>query len=155
MEENNRSYKTFSLLIVFGEIPKIGITASHPQQKVIIDEEIYVESKFGEFNGHYDWLFNPSGKIIGIRYFIFEELNFLTLQLKDFSYCELDDDLVTIYFSSDKEIDEENSIDQDFCGDRLFYSYNNELMMSFHIAGISKKSLQENIKYDCGDFLEI
>lgn len=153
--ENSNVYKTYTLLIVFKTIPKIGIAVSSPKRKIIIGDKIYLESVLGEFNGHYDWLVNHSGKIIGVRYFVFEELEFLCSKFENFTYCEVDNQTIKIYFSDDREVDEENSIDQDFSGDRIFYSDNLELVMSFYIEGKNKQSLFKNIKYDYGDFFEI
>jgi hypothetical protein len=107
----------------------------------------YEESEHGEFNGHYDWLMNPNGQIIGVRYFVFDYMKYLCSKVEKLSYCIVQDNIIQIYFSDDRCVDEDNSDHQDFSGDRLFTSNNDEMIMSFYLEGLSKADLCESIKF--------
>jgi hypothetical protein len=87
------------------------------------------------WNGFYDWLRNYQNKIVGVRYFPFEDFEMLATLINQLPDCKV----VTnnkgavwfdLFFSSDRSVNEKKSDDQDFGGNWLFQTESGDKAMS-------------------------
>lgn len=95
--------------------------------KIILDGQEFTKKIKGDFLGFYDWLKNKEGNIIGLRYFLFEDYQFIIddLALLHVNYLEIDsavryNSILYIYFSEEKDFIDKVSNDQLF-GDNCIY----------------------------------
>ena len=89
-------------------------------------------------NGFYDWLRRADRQIIGVRYFIFREHEFIFGSFQNLEYITLgpliDTGLeVRIYFGDERNFEPSISCDQLFNGDYFFRSENNVIGLTFQL----------------------
>jgi hypothetical protein len=108
---------------------------------ILYDNKNFVEISIGHFNGFYDWLRNYSGLIIGVRYFPFEDSNFLLKELVQLKYSKTDEHSIDIYFVEEqhRSINEDISDDQKFGGNRIFKSSEGKYLLTFEITEVEEK----------------
>lgn len=99
---------------------------------VVADIE-FKEVAGGSFNGFYDWLRDSEGRVLGVRYYPFEDYCFLFSVVTELDFVEVveSDTCFNIYFSGDSELDESKSCDQAFGGNKIFKSAGGEYFISF------------------------
>jgi len=105
-----------------------------PLSKLFVFEGIrYFDQGYGSFLGFYDWLRNSEHRVLGVRYFPFEEFEFLFEITKQLDYVDLDPAgrWLDIYFSSDRKVLESISDDQDFGGNTILRSEDGHYALSF------------------------
>ncbi len=124
--------------------PKIRVfissDLSEDEKTVLYDSNEFKEIPIGHCNGFYDWLRNFSGHIIGVRYFPFEDSNFLLNEVIHLNYSKIDKvkGNMDIYFVDAEHclIDEDISDDQKFGDNRIFKSSEGKLLLTFEVTEV-------------------
>ena len=108
----------------------------------------FKEIPIGHFNGFYDWLRNFSGNIVGVRYFPFEDADFLFDELSKLKYSKTDKvkGIIDIYFENANchSINEDISDDQKFGDNRIFKSLKGKLLFVFDITDVEEELKHKN-----------
>ncbi|MGI4719845.1 MAG: hypothetical protein ACRYGO_18055 [Janthinobacterium lividum] len=99
-------------------------------------------------NGFYDWLRCEDKKIIGVRWFPYENNSSFLKKLNAIQIngnIEVSNDRLElrIFFSSIRTIDESNSRDQDFLGNHIYYSEVGKCAISFSTDSLSLDERQQ------------
>lgn len=104
--------------------------------EVTIENDRFHRIEGDDFHGFYDWLRTPNGKIMGVRYFLFDDYEYIADKIKGLSYVCVDESTsggrnILIFFGNDHNFDEELSCDQLFAGDYVFKSERGFFAFSF------------------------
>lgn len=115
---------------------------------VTVGSEIYSRIEGEDTHGFYDWLRESSGLIIGLRYDLFRNYDEILNAIREFEYVEVEaiheiSEIVTFYFSTERQFCEDKSGDQFFSGDYIYRSASGVYAMSFDLPDDYKfKQLQ-------------
>jgi hypothetical protein len=89
----------------------------------VCEGRYYRDSELGEWTGFYDWLRDADSNVLGVRYWLSSETEFLAGYAKDLPYVQIvPSQAVEIYFSGQRTINQSLSCDQDFLYDGIFRS---------------------------------
>lgn len=105
---------------------------------------VYHHSSYGAVTDFVDWLRDFEGKVIGVGFWLFEEMHVLSSDLQRLSYVVTADDRVNIYFSTQQDIDPQQSADQEFLTTRAYRSVQGEWAIAFHATSLSQME-RENL----------
>lgn len=101
------------------------------------------DSGFGDWTEFYDWLRDSAGNILGVRYWLRSDTEFLTEYAKGKEYIQAESPRqIEIYFSERRGADAELSCDQDFLYDAIFRSDNGDYAIAFGMGGLSESDLR-------------
>jgi hypothetical protein len=134
--------KDFLFIVLESEIKVfINSNLSEKERTLSYDNIEFKEIPIGHFNGFYDWLRDFTGRIIGVRYFPFEDSNFLLNELVELNYSKIDKDSVDIYFVDEEHrlINEDISDDQKFGENRIFKSATGKYFLTFDITEMKEE----------------
>jgi hypothetical protein len=103
----------------------------------------YRDQGFGDWTGFYDWLREPSDKVVGVRYLPFDKTRFLVDLLCSLPYVTAPKDrsYVEVYFVKNPRPDSMRSDDQAFGSNKVFYSEEGGWLLSFDTTGLSESEL--------------
>jgi hypothetical protein len=121
------------LLIELKTIPHFWLTAELPEKGFLLNKTKYENTGRGEFLGFYDFLRNAADKVVGVRYFPFEDIQFLTEMLSGAANVEIraDGKIWVFYFSEAQNFVESKSDDQCFGDNNLFKSKDGAFLLTF------------------------
>ena len=102
---------------------------------IVYKNQIYKYAGTQEWNGFYDWLRNYRNEIIGVRYFPFEDFKELASLVNRLTDCKVNTNdkgavWFDLFFTSDRNVNEKISDDQDFGGNWLFETESGDKAMS-------------------------
>jgi len=123
------------LLAVCGPRLALRLGQRAPGPRLSVDGVDFVEVRDGDFAGFYDWLRTVDGRVIGVRWWLFEELRRLCdrLQGRDYALVDPACRFVDLWFSTERAFDPGQSNDQDFGNNRVLESDNGDLLLSFNL----------------------
>lgn len=131
-----------SLILLFRNELKIILTDSVPSLEFSFCESKYRDIGNGDWNGFYDWLRGPDSRLLGVRYWPFDERQFLFSVLPQHSYLSMESGKsIKVYFSDRRDFAEEISADQEFGNDIVFVSENGEYAISFSTKLLSESDI--------------
>lgn len=87
------------------------------EKQIVLNKSTFFEYEDNDFSGFYDWLRDPIGKVIGVRYATLDPFDpSFVSRLKGLTYVKfVHEQVVEIYFcDKGRYIDNNNSNDQDF-----------------------------------------
>lgn len=102
------------------------------------------EQSYGDWTGFYDWLRNPAGQVVGVRYCPFDETRFLIEDLRNFEYIDVPAGglCLEIHFWRGEHVDRRKSDDQDFGLNKIFRaSSTSGWLISFDTTALSISEL--------------
>jgi hypothetical protein len=125
--------------------PKLTLAKSPgwPLKGFALNGKEYRDAALGEWTGFYDWLRAADGTLLGVRYWLNEETEFLTQEAEGLPYANVDPSrFVEIYFSDRRDIEPQQSADQDFLYDPVFRSDDGEYALGFAIKDLNESELR-------------
>jgi hypothetical protein len=138
--------KTLWLIVYLDATLKIRLVLSE-RESIIPDYSPL--TLFPGSTGHYDWLRNTSGQIVGVRYWPFkDEIHdsaILLLRKKCFSlgYSHVDADsrFFSIFWGAIEDIDESISNDQDMGENGIYSDSNGRIALCFEVDNELEKTM--------------
>jgi hypothetical protein len=132
------------LLVALGPRPVVALAPVCPQDKIQIAGRCYHDRGYGDSTGFYDWLRNYAGAVIGVRYWPFEDTEFLCEALASLPYVAVaaDKTYLDIYFSDDRRFDPERSCDQDIGASKVFSADGAGWALAFDTAALDRADLR-------------
>jgi hypothetical protein len=103
----------------------------------------YRDAGQGDFTGFYDWLRDTAGRLLGLKYWIYRDVDFHREVLASLPYVELPDGepSVEIFFSAERGYDAAKSDDQSFADNALFRSEDGEWAVTFSVYALDRDEL--------------
>lgn len=134
------------LIVVLADKVKLAKVNAWPIAGFVADGRCYRDCGFGEFTEFYDWLRNRGGELMGVRYNLCEDTEFLFGYAQRRDYM-LSKDLgrfkyVEIYFSDKWDVDPHLSCDQGFVYDPVFRTEDDEIAIAFDTGHLTESELQ-------------
>ena len=132
------------LLVAFHKQPVFTLAKrSSKKQYVRIDSTEYYQVTDYDWTGFFDWLRSPTGNVIGVRYSPFEEFRFVFKAICDVSDVLVTDKLsIEVYFGDNRDVDPENSSDQDFGKNEVYTSTDGKVLIAFGTSHLNEDELQ-------------
>ena len=134
------------LIVILGEQLKLAEGSRWPIASFALEDKCYRECGFGDFTEFYDWLRNSHDELLGVRYYLCRETEFL------FDYAQRTDYMlsadcgtfkyVEIYFSEKRDVDPLRSCDQGFVYDPVFRSDDDQIAIAFDAGWLSETELE-------------
>ena len=113
-----------------------------PLAGFICEGKHYRDAGFGEWTEFYDWLRDFESNLLGVRFWLSSETEFLADYAKELPYIQIDPSrYLEIYFSERREIDQSRSCDQDFLYDGIFHSDDGQYAIGFGMGGLNETDL--------------
>lgn len=119
-----------------------------PVSSFAIHDQYYRPMGFGNSTGFYDWLRDSKSKLVGVRYWPFEDTQFLLREVAALNYVKVTPRCLDIYFDGRDEIDQESSADQDFLYCEVFKSDDGRYAIAFGLENLSEAELASLDKAD-------
>jgi hypothetical protein len=91
-----------------------GILYSATPDLPVLFGESFSDAQLGEWTGFYDWLRNPFGQIIGVRYWPFEHCKFLLTEPNLDPDIRVEGGGLLVFFGAEATFEPALSGDQDF-----------------------------------------
>jgi hypothetical protein len=114
-----------------------------PLNSFAIGDRSFHDAGFGEWTAFYDWLRDSEGKLLGVRYWLEKDTEFLIDHCRGLSYVQTTPSRhIEIFFSDGRAVDPKLSCDQAFLYDAIFYSDDGEYAIGFGIEDLSAQDLQ-------------
>jgi hypothetical protein len=102
----------------------------------------YRDAGFGEWTEFYDWLRDSDSNVLGVRYWLGSETEFLSDYARELPYIQIDPSRnLEIYFSERRGVNQARSADQDFLYDAIFRSDDGQYAIGFGIEGLNEADL--------------
>ena len=121
MSNNDVSSEFLAVILAQQDAPRVmNLTAAEAVASSIrLAEADYIDSGAGAWLGFFDWLRNHQGKVIGVQQWVDETSTFPFSTKFDGVEANVKRGVLRIFFGQSREVDEENSCDQDFGNNRL------------------------------------
>jgi hypothetical protein len=131
------------LLVALESRPVVTLAPACPDDSIDLAGQHYQDSGFGDSTGLYDWLRNHVGTVIGVRYWPFEDTQFLCDALAPLPYVAVAPDRsdLDIYFSDDRRFDPERSRDQDIGVSKVLSAGGAAWALAFDTAALGPAEL--------------
>ena len=120
----------------------LALLETEPPMEFEIDGVRFRDSGLGDFTGFYDWLREPSGRPVGVRYCPNAEAATRIGQAARVPYVRHDGACFEIQFSRESPIDQATSDDQSFGGNRIFLSEAGEVALAFETYFLAEDELR-------------
>jgi hypothetical protein len=132
------------LLVVLRPQLALAKNLQWPLQGFVLDGSSYRDVGFGDWTGFYDWLRDANENVLGVRYWLRDDTEFLVGYAKGLGYVQADQPshYIEIYFSQRREIVPKLSSDQDFLYDSVFRSDDGVYAIGFGIGGLSELDMR-------------
>lgn len=132
------------VIVILGD--QLAKGGAWPITRLVSNGKCYRDCGFGEFTEFYDWLRDSDDELLGVRYNLCEDTEFL------FDYAQRRDYMLSkeaghwkyleIYFSEKWDVDPLRSSDQGFVYDPVFRSDDNEIAIAFDMGWLGKSERQ-------------
>ena len=133
------------LIVILGEQVRLAKGGAGPIQSFDSNGKCYRDCGFGEFTEFYDWLRNSRDEVLGVRYYLCSDTDFLFGYAQEIGYALCVDRgtfrYIEIYFSHQRDVDPLRSGDQDFLYDPVFRSDDGEIAIAFEMGSLSEPEL--------------
>jgi hypothetical protein len=114
-----------------------------PLSGFVLDGISYRDAGFGDWTEFYDWLRDADGNVLGVRYWLRTDTEFLVDYAKGLGYVQADPSrYVEIYFSERRGFVPQLSGDQDFLYDAVFRSDDGVYAIGFGLGGLSDSDMR-------------
>lgn len=143
------------LIVVLKSKLALAESSVWPLKGFVLNGKEYHDAALGEWTGFYDWLRDPNGYLLGVRYWLNEGTEMLAQQARVLDYVSLKPSrFIEIYFSDRRDVDPKLSADQEFLYDPVFRSDDGEYALGFAMEGLGESDLRniENAQADRGAF---
>ena len=131
------------LLVVLGPQLHLAKNLQWPLKGFLSESTHFRDSGLGDWTEFYDWLRDSAGNILGVRYWLRSDTEFLIEYAKGKEYIQSESPRqIEIYFSERRGADAELSCDQDFLYDAIFRSDNGDYAIAFGMGGLSESDLR-------------
>jgi len=131
------------LLVVLRPQITLAKNLRWPLKGFVVDGISYRDAGFGDWTEFYDWLRDGAGNILGVRYWLRSDTEFLVEYAQKLGYVEADPARhIEIYFSERRGVDPQLSTDQDFLYDAVFRSDDGVYAIGFGIGDLSEAELE-------------
>ena len=99
----------------------------------------YRDAGFGEWTEFYDWLRDSDSNVLGVRFWLSSETEFLADYAREMPYIQIDPSrYLEIYFSERRGVNQARSCDQDFLYDGIFRSDDGQYAIGFGMGGLNE-----------------
>lgn len=116
--------------------------AEPPDGEIKIAQRVYY-GPTTDFTGFYDWLRSGAEEIIGVRYWPFDDYDFVYDVAKVLPYAKVEQGrFVEIFFTDRRDFKPELSGDQDFGHNQILTSEDDEYALTFGIQESLSSSLR-------------
>lgn len=113
-----------------------------PLKGFICEGTLYRDAGLGDWTEFYDWLRDSDGNMLGVRYWLRSDTEFLVEYAKGRDYIQTDPPRqIEIYFSERRGANAKLSCDQDFLYDAVFRSESGDYAIAFGMGGLSESDL--------------
>jgi hypothetical protein len=133
------------LVVILEEPLKLAEASHWPIAGLVIDDKYYRDCGFGDFTEFYDWLRNSLGEVVGVRYYLAGDTEFLFEYGERKTYMVASDrgtfKYIEIYFSDIRDVDPLLSGDQGFLYDPVFRSDDGHIAIAFDMDWLSEAEL--------------
>ncbi len=114
-----------------------------PLKGFAVGDKRYHDAGFGAWTAFYDWLRDSEGKLLGVRYWLEQDTEFLVDYTKPLGYVQaVPARHIEIYFSERRAVDPKLSCDQAFLYDAIFRSDDGEYAIGFGVEELSDDNLR-------------
>jgi hypothetical protein len=134
-------------LVALRHRPALALSAECPTRVLTLDHKVYQDVGHGEWTGFYDWLRDPCGDIVGVRYWPFEDVQ-LPLDLGASAtlaspalVVSPDGAKAEVYFTTSRQVVPADSADQDFGCSKVFAAADGELAICFDVSALTDTEL--------------
>ena len=126
------------MMLVLGNELTLAKGLRWPLKEVTIGDKTYKDAGFGNWTAFYDWLRSSDSALLGVRYWLREDLNFLGENVKDRDYVEVEAGRqIEVYFSRGGQVDQRLSCDQEFLYDAVFRSLDGTYAIGFGMEALT------------------
>ena len=102
---------------------QLGRNLQWPLSDFLMNGTLYHATDFGNFTDFYDWLRASDGTLLGVRYWLRDDLVFLEQTTQKLNYVKSEPGRnLEIYFFDRRDVDPQRSCDQQFLYDAIFRS---------------------------------
>jgi hypothetical protein len=141
------------LIVVLKSNLTLAESPGWPVQRFALNGKEYRDAQLGEWTGFYDWLRDPNGDLLGVRYWVDEGTEVLVQQAYLLAYARVDPSrCIEFYFSERRNVEAKLSTDQEFLYDPVFRSDDGEYALGFAMHGLSESDLR-NIRNTQADWI--
>jgi hypothetical protein len=114
-----------------------------PLQEVTVGDTTYRDAGFGNWTAFYDWLRSSDSTLLGVRYWLRDDLLFLGESVKSRDYAAVEPGRqIEIYFSGGRQVDQQLSCDQEFLYDAVFRSSDGTYAIGFGMEGLTEADIE-------------
>ena len=137
----------------------LSLIEKFPLEKLNVGSNKYRNLGEGIWQGFYDWLRDASGKIIGVRFWRFEDADLQLSNIASLPYVLVnrDKDYIEIYFSDSRQYVIEKSDDQDFGAQRIFVDDGGTWAIALDVSMLNELEFESikdaNVAWISVDFL--
>lgn len=133
------------LVVMLGQDLKLAKGPAQPIACFDSGGTRYRDCGFGDFTEFYDWLRSSRDEILGVRYYLCSNTEFLMGYAQAREYMLSKDfgtySYVEVYFSGNRDVDPLRSCDQGFVYDPVFRSDDGEVAIAFDAGWLSDADL--------------
>jgi hypothetical protein len=130
------------MAIVLGTDLVLAKELRWPMQEFTVENKTYEDAGFGNWTAFYDWLRSSDSSLLGVRYWLRDDLHFLGDSVKNKDYAEVEAGRqIEIYFSGRREVDQNLSCDQEFLYDAVFCSSDGTYAIGFGMEGLTEADI--------------
>lgn len=139
----SKSRSSFLIAFLVPGEPHLALCDQLPKGTFNADGKTYDETEMGHWTGFYDWLRPAKGRVIGIRYWPFEEARFLIDASRWLGYVDIDESQSSITLRLDEGVfDERLSDSQDFGDNKIWEGGDGSYAVSFSTYSLSHEELE-------------
>jgi hypothetical protein len=131
------------LLLILRSQLTLAKDLKRPLKSFVVGKKQYHDAGFGEWTVFYDWLRDSDGKLLGVRYWLEQDTEFLVDYTKRLGYVQaVSTRHIEIYFSERRAVDPKLSCDHAFLYDAIFRSDDGEHAIGFGVEELSDDNLR-------------
>ncbi len=131
------------MLVVLGNELTLAKELCWPLQEVTVENTTYRDAGFGNWTAFYDWLRSSDSTLLGVRYWLRDDLSFLGESVQSRDYAEVEPGRqIEVYFSEGRQVDQKLSCDQEFLYDAVFRSSDGTYAIGFGMEGLTDADIE-------------
>lgn len=135
------------MFVVLGNELTLAKELRWPLQEVTVGDATYEDAGFGNWTAFYDWLRSSDSTLLGVRYWLRDDLVFLEGTTKELGYVKSDPGrYLEIYFFDRRDVDPQRSADQEFLYDAVFRSSDGTYAIGFGMEGLTDADIEHLTK---------
>jgi hypothetical protein len=131
------------MFVVLGNELTLAKELRWPLQEVTVGDTTYQDAGFGNWTDFYDWLRSSDSTLLGVRYWLRDDLRFLGESVESRDYVKVEAGRqIEVYFSEERQVDETLSCDQEFLYDAVFRSSDGTYAIGFGMEGLTDADIE-------------